>query len=102
MSTSPPYTKPEVERRWLVPADVAFESMAERERRIEDRYIDGTRLRLCKVVEAGRTTVYKLGKKYESDTLGRHHVVTTYLSELEFEVFAALPARIAIDPALNS
>ncbi len=95
MFSPPPYTKPEYERRWLVPAETAIEGQAEREREIEDRYIQGTRLRLRKVTESGQETIYKLGKKYEPETLGNHHVVSTYLSEAEYKVFASLPARIA-------
>jgi CYTH domain-containing protein len=95
MTSPPPYSKPEYERRWLVPADAAFESHAERERQIEDRYIQGTRLRLRKVTEFGQATIYKLGKKYKPEALGKHHVVTIYLSEAEYNMFASLPARIA-------
>lgn len=62
---------------------------------IEDRYILNTRLRLRKVTESGRSPIYKLGKKYESESSGTHQVVTTYLTENEYSVFARLPAKIA-------
>lgn len=95
MPSPPPYSKPEYERRWLVSAEAALEDQAERERGIEDRYIQGTRLRLRKVTESGQATIYKLGKKYEPQAFGSHHVVSTYLSEAEYQVFACLPARTA-------
>ncbi|MCZ4313515.1 hypothetical protein O4H66_08860 [Comamonadaceae bacterium G21597-S1] len=95
MSTPPPYTKPEFERRWLVPAEASFEGVAKRKREIEDRYIHGTRLRLRKVTESGQTTIYKLGKKYQPEALGIHHVVSAYLDEAEYQVLLALPARVS-------
>ena len=60
MSAPPPYTKPEIERRWLVPAESLLGSSPERVRVIDDHYIHGTRLRLRKVTESGQCTVYKL------------------------------------------
>jgi CYTH domain-containing protein len=71
MSSPPPYTKPEYERRWLVEAEAALES------------------------HAGQATIYKLGKKYEPEALGSHHVVSTYLNEAEYKLLASLPARVA-------
>jgi CYTH domain-containing protein len=93
MSAPPSYSKPEIERRWLVPADSQLGANAERMRELEDRYIEGTRLRLRKVTESGRATIYKLGKKYEAEVTGVHHSVSTYLSEAEYKVLLVLPAR---------
>jgi CYTH domain-containing protein len=95
MPSPPPYTKPEIERRWLVTAEATLESHADRVREIEDRYLQGTRLRLRKVTESGQATIYKLGKKYEPEALGNHHVVSAYLNEAEYKLLASLPARIA-------
>ena len=95
MSASPHYSKTEIERRWLIPSDSEFDRVSGRERRIEDRYVLGTRLRLRKVTEAGHATVYKLGKKYEPEVEGTHQVVSIYLSESEYEALAHLPARVA-------
>ena len=69
MPNPPSYTKPEIERRWLVQSSEVWNAQVIREREIEDRYIEGTRLRLRKVVEVGLEPVYKLGKKYESARL---------------------------------
>ncbi len=101
MSAPPPYTKPEIERRWLVAADFQFGAIVQREREIEDRYIQGTRIRLRKVTEFGEMPIYKLGKKYEPSVPGTHHVVSTYLSETEYKVFALLPARLSRKRRLN-
>ena len=95
MLPSPPYAKTEIERRWLVPAEVELELPATREREIEDRYILETRLRLRKVMESGHEPIYKLGKKYEPHAPGAHHVVSTYLSAAEYEVLAMLPALVS-------
>ncbi len=95
MSTLPKYSKPEIERRWLVAFEAKLDAENGRTRIIEDRYILNTRLRLRKVTESGRSPIYKLGKKYESESSGTHQVVTTYLTENEYSVFARLPAKIA-------
>lgn len=95
MLPSPPYSKTEIERRWLLPAEVRLELHATREREVEDRYILETRLRLRKVMESGHQPVYKLGKKYEPHASGAHQVVSTYLSEAEYEVLAKLPALVS-------
>lgn len=95
MPNPPSYTKPEIERRWLVQQSEVWDAQVTREREIEDRYIEGTRLRLRKVVETGLEPVYKLGKKYESPRSGSHDVVSTYLSAPEYQLLATLPARVA-------
>ena len=95
MPTAPRYSQAEIERRWLVPAGPGFHEAPTRERKIDDHYLLGTRLRLRRVTELNQPTIYKLGKKYEPDAGGTHQVVTTYLSEDEYKVFALLPARVA-------
>jgi CYTH domain-containing protein len=88
----PKYACIERERRWLVdPArrpDLPDECVL-----IEDRYIAGTRLRLRRRTDTpGDRIVLKLTKKYDSaDPLARP-IVTAYLSEAEFALFARLPA----------
>jgi CYTH domain-containing protein len=91
----PKYAKLEIERRWLVRDLAAAMQLAGRVRLIEDRYIDGTHLRLRKVIDDGQTTTFKLGKKYERSDANAQPAVSTYLSEAEFGVLAALPARAA-------
>ena len=90
----PKYARIEFERRWLVdtaarPAlDGAFTT------RIEDRYIDGTRLRLRQMSrpDLGETK-WKLTKKYECDDPAMRPIVTSYLTAAEHALFTALPAR---------
>jgi CYTH domain-containing protein len=95
MPATPRYSKPEIERRWLVSQFPTLNEASTRKRYIEDRYILGTRLRLRKVTEPQQPPIYKLGKKYEPEADGVHQVVTIYLSEDEYNIFARLPAKIA-------
>ena len=91
-AAGPKYARCEFERRWLV-------NRAERpvldgtpSTLIEDRYIDGTRLRLRRMTRGART-VLKLTKKYETERAEARPIVTAYLAEAEYAVFATLPAR---------
>jgi CYTH domain-containing protein len=92
---NPKYTAEEIERRWLVElleigslADVSV-------RQIEDRYLQGTALRLRKIVEPSGAATYKLGKKYGKSTRLSEPVVSIYLGELEHDVFSKLPGAVA-------
>ena len=87
----PKYALIERERRWLVdPARCPLDPAAPHVL-IEDRYIDGTRLRLRRVTDVGQI-VFKLTKKYEASDATARPIVTAYLTEAEFAVFATLPA----------
>ena len=91
-AAAPKYAHYERERRWLVdgascplPADHVV---------IEDRYIEGTRLRLRRMTEShGGRVALKLTKKYEAADPAARPIVTAYLTEGEYAVFAALRAR---------
>lgn len=90
----PKYTLIERERRWLVNQNQRPDLGDLDYVLIEDRYITGTRIRLRRMTDSktGQSTL-KLTKKYEcSDPLARP-IVTAYLTEQEFEVFAKLDAR---------
>jgi CYTH domain-containing protein len=89
------YSRPEVERRWLIPDGLPAAATHASFRLIEDRYLKGTTLRLRAVREQGTEPIYKLGKKYHSGTEGWQDVVSVYLTEDEFAVVASLPALIA-------
>jgi CYTH domain-containing protein len=80
------YAKPERERRFLL---TALPSAAGSPRLIEDRYLDGTRLRLRRV-----ETTYKFCQKVRPDEADPSVVAITniYLSPAEYEVLRALPA----------
>lgn len=87
------YARRELERRWRAdPArrpptgELAFVT-------IEDRYLTGTRLRLRRMTRSDGWSARKLTKKYETDRPEARPIVTTYLTEAEYTVFAALPAH---------
>jgi CYTH domain-containing protein len=90
----PRYARIEWERRWLVdtarrpPLDVHWMTI------IEDRYIDGTRMRLRRMTRPDLGEVkWKLTKKYECDDPSARPIVTSYLTEAEYDVLRNLPAR---------
>ncbi|GAA2839205.1 hypothetical protein GCM10010441_74550 [Kitasatospora paracochleata] len=101
------YARIERERRFLLaaPPDPA---RVVAERRITDRYLAGTRLRLRRVEEIGEggEVVYKLTQKLPSGQDGHVQGLITnlYLSPEEYRVLAALPAaelrktRLAVPP----
>jgi CYTH domain-containing protein len=90
-AAAPKYAHLELERRWLVGAATADGLEACDPIAIHDRYIVGTRMRLREMRHGG-ATVYKLTKKYDcADALVRP-IVTAYLKEAEYSVFAVLPA----------
>ncbi|KRA84619.1 hypothetical protein ASD76_04920 [Altererythrobacter sp. Root672] len=87
----PKYARPELERRWLV-------DQADRPNLegldftlIEDRYIEGTRMRLRRMTRRGETAL-KLTKKYETERPETRPIVTAYLTEAEHALLASLPA----------
>src|SRR4051794_20516303 len=88
------YARTEVERRWLISAipDGAVE-----ERRIEDRYLAGTTLRLRRV-EDESTVVYKLGQKVRPLPDDPHvvHITNLYLTAFEYQLLVALPAAVLV------
>lgn len=89
----PKYAKLEIERRFLVnPADapdltgLAF-------RRIEDRYLDETRLRLRSMTHSATgARELKFCKKYEGGDAIVGPIVNTYLTEAEHAALAVIPA----------
>jgi CYTH domain-containing protein len=87
------YARVEIERRFLlagVPEDVEIAAVNE----IDDRYLDGTRLRLRRMAQVGGPTQLKLTQKLpDPDGRARQGALTTiYLSEAEHAVFARLSA----------
>jgi len=87
------YARPELERRWRVdpalrPPVEGLDFVV-----IDDRYLTGTRLRLRRMTRSDGWTACKLTKKYETDRPDARPIVTTYLTEAEHGLFAALPAH---------
>lgn len=90
----PKYARIEFERRWLVDRPARPSLDGARMTLIEDRYIDGTRMRLRRMSrpDLGETK-WKLTKKYESDDPAARPIVTSYLTASEHALLTALPAR---------
>jgi CYTH domain-containing protein len=81
------YARMERERRFLLdrfPADVEVL----RVRRLTDRYIEGTTLRLREQDNEDGAVTYKLTQKV------RGYITTIYLTEGEFRIFAQLPSKL--------
>jgi len=92
MDAPPKYSRPEYERRFRVVAGRLPPLDPATARLIEDRYIDGSRLRLRRMSGGGTATVHKFCKKYGGGVPGEP-IVNIYLSEAEYALLAALPGR---------
>ena len=91
----PKYAHLELERRWLVDPATRPSVDGVLVTLIEDRYIEGTRLRLRQMSRADvGETRWKLTKKYECEDPAARPIVTAYLTDAEHAVLAALRARI--------
>ena len=88
------YSHVERERRFLVDPTRRPDLSGLPHILIEDRYIDGTRLRLQRMTasDSGRV-VLKLGKKYDVADASARPMVTTYLTQAEYDLLAILPAH---------
>ncbi|HKW85425.1 MAG TPA: hypothetical protein VJN68_16880 [Burkholderiaceae bacterium] len=85
------YSLSELERRWLVRKEAMPALTSVPRRIIEDKYLQGGRLRLRVVFAEGADPVYKLGKKYGRDGAHPEQVVSVYLSEQEYDSLLVLP-----------
>jgi CYTH domain-containing protein len=88
------YARIERERRFLLdgfPVGVPVS----RVRRITDRYIDGTRLRLREIEEENQPAEFKLTQKIPQPGEGAQQgwITNIYLSRDEYSVLAQLPAK---------
>jgi len=91
MAVSLKYAIVERERRFLVSK---LPAVAHERRRIVDRYITGTRLRLREVVTEDGVVTRKLGHKVRLGA-GPHEIACTslYLDDDEWDVLSRLPAK---------
>jgi CYTH domain-containing protein len=91
MAVSLKYAVVERERRFLV---ATLPDVAHERRRIVDRYITGTRLRLREVVTEDGVVTRKLGHKVRLGE-GPHEIACTslYLDDHEWDVLCRLPAK---------
>jgi CYTH domain-containing protein len=90
---APKYALIERERRWLVDLDRRPALGDLPAVLIEDLYIEGTRLRLRRMTDSAGLLTRKLTKKYEAADPTSREIVTAYLVEGEYAVFARLPGR---------
>lgn len=85
------YAKVERERRFLV---TAIPAGVVRVLRIEDHYLDGTRLRLRETTDQDGTVVRKLGHKVRlSGDASEIAHTSLYLSDAEWALLRTLPSR---------
>jgi len=90
MTEPPKYARFEYERRFRVAADRVPALDPETARLIEDRYVDGGRLRLRRMSGGGRPEQLKLTRKYGGAL--PEPITTLYLSADEYLVLSGLPA----------
>lgn len=88
----PKYAQFERERRWLVDPSGCPSLDGLPALRLEDRYINGTRIRLRQITDGAGKAAYKLTRKYAAADPMARMIVTAYLTAEEHAVFAALPA----------
>jgi len=95
MATEHKYARIEWERRFLLDRFPA-EAAVNRVRRITDRYIEGTTLRLRQQEDNEGRVVFKLTQKLADKSVGaRQGLITSmYLTQDEFDLLARLPARV--------
>jgi CYTH domain-containing protein len=89
------YARIEWERRFLLDR-FPYEASVIRVRRISDRYIEGTTLRLRQQSDGAGEIVFKLTQKLGEGAVGAQQglITTMYLTKEEFCVLAKLPARV--------
>lgn len=90
MVTQRKYARREVERRWLVDLGgiVGWQELPSR--RIDDLYIEGTRLRLRKVTFPGGSAQFKLGCKEQDEGSPHPWLTNIYLDAAEYEALNGL------------
>jgi CYTH domain-containing protein len=90
----PKYARLELERRWLVDISTRPALDGHRMTVIEDRYIQGTRMRLRRMTRPDLGEVkWKLTKKYECGDPSARPIVTAYVTEAEYDLLRSLPSR---------
>lgn len=89
------YASIEWERRFLLDR-FPREAVVTRVRRITDRYIEGTKLRLRQQSDSDGQTVFKLTQKLGDKANGARQgfITSMYLTNVEFNVIAKLPAKV--------
>ena len=90
---TPKYTRIEYERRFLVDTTLDWQSgVRPYSKLLEDRYLACGRLRLRRMEDSDTgLVVFKLTKKFDSDSLFSQPVVSVWLSAPEYDALAMLP-----------
>jgi CYTH domain-containing protein len=96
MASVPKYSAIEIERRWLVDLSVMGDLDDMPFRKIEDLYIEDSRLRLRKVTECDGRCIFKFGKKYGKSSMSSEPVTNLYLTEAEHERLSRLPGAATL------
>ncbi len=92
--TIPKYALIEIETKMLVDNALLPDLSPLPCTRIDDRYLDGGRLRARAMTDAATGAVeYKLGKKYSGDSPYAQPIVNVYLSATEYAALLALSGR---------
>ena len=86
----PKYALTEIERRWLVPADLAEPLLGKEPRRITDTYLTDTRLRLRRVDAADGSSIFKFCRKYGDRQGPAESITNLYLDKAEYDLLAGL------------
>ena len=95
MPTPHKYSRLERERRFLL-TGFPHHAKVTQIRRIIDRYIDGTTLRLRQQTDQNGATIFKFTQKVASRAAGAQQgfITNMYLTADEFAILAQLPARL--------
>lgn len=96
MDRKPKYARVEIERRWLVNLAAAGDLSVLPYREIEDRYIEGSRLRLRRIDDPGKGATFKFAKKYGKGTALSEAITNLYLTEEEYQLLSVLPGRTIV------
>ena len=86
----PKYALVEIERRWLVPNELALPLLHDHPVRITDTYLTDTRLRLRRVEQADGRTRFKFCRKYGNREGPSEAITNLYLDETEYLLLASL------------
>jgi len=92
----PKYSLQEIERRWEVDPSKLPPLEGVDSWLIEDRYLQGSRLRLRKMRRDGSEPVYKFCKKYGPDGEFSEPITNLYLSDAEYKLLAEIPADVVV------
>jgi CYTH domain-containing protein len=91
-SDAPKYSLAEIERRWLADLSRVGSLSQLPMRTIEDLYVEGTRLRVRKIVGAD-SIAHKLCKKYGKSAATFERITNIYLTEEEYRLLCKLPGK---------